>query len=79
PHINGLDVLIYMSSPSDAAVNASNTLTFENVPSPYIAPFKVQNKLQLAMHSLTEAVQQQVIRVDKSSSNILMLAAFISD
>ncbi len=34
---------------------------------------------QLAMPSLPEAVQQQGISVDKSSSNILMVAAFISD
>ena len=39
----------------------------------------MQNKLQLAMPSLPEAVQQQGISVDKSSSNILMVAAFISD
>lgn len=40
---------------------------------------QVQNKLQLAMPSLPQEVQQQGISVDKSSSNILMVAAFISD
>ncbi|WP_426772632.1 efflux RND transporter permease subunit, partial [Pseudomonas aeruginosa] len=68
-----------MSSTSDAAGNASITLTFETGTSPDIAQVQVQNKLQLAMPSLPEAVQQQGISVDKSSSNILMVAAFISD
>ena len=70
---------MYMSSTSDAAGNASITLTFETGTSPDIAQVQVQNKLQLAMPSLPEAVQQQGISVDKSSSNILMVAAFISD
>lgn len=77
--MNGLDGLMYMSSTSDAAGNASITLTFETGTSPDIAQVQVQNKLQLAMPSLPEAVQQQGISVDKSSSNILMVAAFISD
>ena len=78
-NMNGLDGLMYMSSTSDAAGNASITLTFETGTSPDIAQVQVQNKLQLAMPSLPEAVQQQGISVDKSSSNILMVAAFISD
>ncbi len=71
--MNGLDGLMYMSSTSDAAGNASITLTFETGTSPDIAQVQVQNKLQLAMPSLPEAVQQQGISVDKSSSNILMV------
>lgn len=78
-NMNGLDGLMYMSSTSDAAGNASITLTFETGTSPDIAQVQVQNKLQLAMPSLPEAVQQQGISVNKSSSNILMVAAFISD
>ncbi len=58
-NMNGLDGLMYMSSTSDAAGNASITLTFETGTSPDIAQVQVQNKLQLAMPSLPEAVQQQ--------------------
>ena len=48
-NMNGLDGLMYMSSTSDAAGNASITLTFETGTSPDIAQVQVQNKLQLAM------------------------------
>ncbi|XNM76914.1 efflux RND transporter permease subunit [Escherichia coli] len=58
-NMNGLDGLMYMSSTSDAAGNASITLTFETGTSPDIAQVQVQNKLQLATPSLPEAVQQQ--------------------
>lgn len=77
--MNGLDGLMYMSSTSDAAGNASIILTFKTGTSPDIAQVQVQNKLQLAMPSLPQEVQQQGISVDKSSSNILMVAGFISD
>ncbi|MFP2412748.1 efflux RND transporter permease subunit [Citrobacter braakii] len=78
-NMNGLDGLMYMSSTSDAAGNASIILTFKTGTSPDIAQVQVQNKLQLAMPSLPQEVQQQGISVDKSSSNILMVAGFISD
>ncbi|EOT8831486.1 efflux RND transporter permease subunit [Escherichia fergusonii] len=78
-NMTGLDGLMYMSSTSDAAGNAQITLTFETGTSADIAQVQVQNKLQLAMPSLPQEVQQQGISVDKSSSNILMVAAFISD
>lgn len=77
--MNGLDGLMYMSSTSDAAGNASIILTFKTGTSPDIAQVQVQNKLQLAMPSLPQEVQQQGVSVDKSSSNILMVAGFISD
>ncbi|HGY3715394.1 TPA: efflux RND transporter permease subunit [Citrobacter gillenii] len=78
-NMNGLDGLMYMSSTSDAAGNASIILTFKSGTSPDIAQVQVQNKLQLAMPSLPQEVQQQGVSVDKSSSNILMVAGFISD
>lgn len=78
-NMNGLDGLMYMSSTSDAAGNAAIILTFKTGTSPDIAQVQVQNKLQLAMPSLPQEVQQQGVSVDKSSSNILMVAGFISD
>lgn len=78
-NMNGLDGLMYMSSTSDAAGNAAIILTFKSGTSPDIAQVQVQNKLQLAMPSLPQEVQQQGVSVDKSSSNILMVAGFISD
>lgn len=78
-NMNGLDGLMYMSSTSDASGNAVMTLTFESGTNPDIAQVQVQNKLQLAMPSLPQQVQQQGISVDKSSNNILLVAAFISE
>ena len=78
-NMNGLDGLMYMSSTSDASGNATLTLTFESGTNPDIAQVQVQNKLQLAMPSLPQQVQQQGISVDKASSNILLVAAFISE
>lgn len=78
-NMNGLDGLMYMSSTSDASGNAVLTLTFESGTDPDIAQVQVQNKLQLAMPSLPQQVQQQGISVDKSSSSILLVAAFISE
>lgn len=78
-NMNGLDGLMYMSSTSDASGNAVMTLTFESGTNPDIAQVQVQNKLQLAMPSLPQQVQQQGVSVDKASSNILLVAAFISE
>lgn len=44
-NMNGLDGLMYMSSTSDAAGNASIILTFKTGTSPDIAQVQVQNKL----------------------------------
>lgn len=78
-NMNGIDNLMYMSSTSDSAGNASITLTFEAGTDPDIAQVQVQNKLQLAMPSLPQEVQQQGVSVDKASSSILLVAGFISE
>ncbi|ALR75074.1 efflux RND transporter permease subunit [[Enterobacter] lignolyticus] len=78
-NMNGLDGLMYMSSTSDAAGNATITLTFSSGTDPDIAQVQVQNKLQLAVPSLPLEVQQQGISVTKSGSSILLVAAFISE
>jgi multidrug efflux pump len=77
-NMKGLDGLIYMSATSDAAGNASITLTFESGTDPDIAQVQVQNKLQLAMPSLPQEVQRQGVNVTKSRSGFLMVIAFVS-
>ncbi len=47
------------------------TLTFDNATNPDIAQVQVQNKLQLAMPLLPQAVQRQGINVSKSRSGFL--------
>ncbi|MBP8080369.1 MAG: efflux RND transporter permease subunit, partial [Aeromonas sp.] len=77
-NMTGLDHLLYMSAQSDSSGNVSVTLTFKPGTDPDIAQVQVQNKLQQAMSLLPQEVQQQGVRVQKTSSSFLMVAAFIS-
>ncbi|WP_429134169.1 efflux RND transporter permease subunit [Aeromonas hydrophila] len=77
-NMTGLDHLLYMSSQSDSSGRVSVTLTFQPGTDPDIAQVQVQNKLQQAMSLLPQEVQQQGVRVQKTSSSFLMVAAFIS-
>ncbi|MDR3429295.1 MULTISPECIES: efflux RND transporter permease subunit [Silvimonas] len=76
--MNGIDNLEYMASTSDSSGAVSITLTFKNGTSPDIAQVQVQNKLQLATPLLPQEVQQQGIRVAKSTKNFLMVLGFVS-
>ncbi len=76
--MKGLDGLIYMSATSEASGRASVTLTFDNATDPDIAQVQVQNKLQLAMPLLPQAVQRQGVNVSKSRSGFLQIVGFIS-
>ena len=78
-NMNGIDGLMYMGSSSDSSGTLQLTLTFESGTNPDIAQVQVQNKLQLAMPLLPQEVQQQGIRVQKSSSSFLMVAGFINE
>lgn len=77
--MKGLDGLMYMSSSSSATGTASVTLTFDNAIEGDTAQVQVQNKLQAATSSLPEAVQRQGVTVAKSSSDFLMVVAFVSE
>ncbi|HVI00990.1 MAG TPA: efflux RND transporter permease subunit, partial [Enhygromyxa sp.] len=76
--LSGLDGLRFVSSSSDSSGNASINVIFEPETDPDIAQVQVQNKLQLAMPQLPQEVQRQGVRVAKSASNFLMIAAFVS-
>lgn len=77
-NMNGIDNLKYFSSTSDSAGNASITLTFEAGTDADIAQVQVQNKLQLALPLLPQAVQDQGLVVAKSNSSFLLVAALTS-
>mgnify|MGYP000946422950 CR=1 FL=1 len=76
--LSGLDGLRFVASSSDGTGNAQVTVTFEPGTNPDIAQVQVQNKLQLAMPQLPQEVQRQGVRVTKSASNFLLIAAFVS-
>src|SRR5712672_1980823 len=70
--LNGIDNLLYMSSSSDAPGVAIITLYFLPGTNPDTAQVQVQNKLQLAMPSLPQTVQQQGVVVAKATRNFMM-------
>ena len=77
-NMNGIDNLKYFASTSDSAGNASITLTFEAGTDADIAQVQVQNKLQLALPLLPQAVQDQGLVVAKSNNSFLLVAALTS-
>ena len=77
--MKGIDHLLYMSASSDSSGSGSITLTFSADADPDIAQVQVQNKLQLAMPLLPQVVQQQGVKVSKSTMNFLMVLGVISE
>lgn len=77
--MTGLDKMIYMSAVSDSAGTCRIELTFAPGTDPDLAWAKVQNKLQLAMPSLPEAVQRTGITVGKATRNYLLMIGLISE
>ena len=76
--LSGIDHLLYFSSESDKDGSMTITLNFEQGTNPDIAQVQVQNKLQLATPLLPPEVQQQGIRVVKSTRNFLLVLGFSS-
>lgn len=76
--LTGIDRVQYMSSTSDSSGRGEVTLTFLAGTDPDIAQVQVQNKLQTSMPLLPQEVQQQGIRVTKSSAGFLMVLGFVS-
>ncbi len=77
--MNGIDNLNYITATSDSSGMTTITLTFTSGTDPNIAQVQVQNKLQLATPLLPQAVQQQGLRVTKSTRNFLMVVGFVSE
>jgi len=75
--MTGLEGLTYMTSTSSAG-SASVSLTFDDTVDPDIAQVQVQNNLQLVTPQLPDIVQQNGIRVARSTSSILLVGALTS-
>ena len=76
--LTGIDNLRYFSSVSDSTGNLEIKLTFEPEADPDIAQVQVQNKIQTALSSLPQEVQQQGVTVKKSSSGTLLVVGLYS-
>jgi len=77
--MTGLDDMLYLSGTSDSAGASRIELTFKAGTDPNLDWAKVQNKLQLAMASLPNVVQQQGVTVSKSTRNYLIILSLISE
>lgn len=77
--LTGIDYLRYFSSSSDSSGNVQITLTFEPEADPDIAQVQVQNKVQTAMSSLPQEVQQQGVVVAKAAKGFLMVVGVYSE
>lgn len=76
--LTGIDNVQYISATSDSTGSANITVTFNAGTNPDIAQVQVQNKLQSAMPLLPQKVQQNGVKVTKSSSGFLMVLGFYS-
>ena len=73
--INGVDNMLYMTSTSSNTGQMTITVYFTLDTDPDIAQVQVQNRVNLAMPQLPEAVTQYGVSVQKKSSSILMIIA----
>jgi multidrug efflux pump len=71
--INGVDNMLYMSSTSSSTGQLTLTVYFTLDADPDIAQVAVQNRVNLAMPQLPDAVVQQGVSVQKKASSIMML------
>ncbi len=77
--MNGSPGLIYMESVAQANGTGTLTLSFEPGSNADLAQVDVQNRLSRATPRLPSAVTQQGVRVEKSSSNFLLVTVLSSD
>ena len=77
--MTGFDKMLYLKATSDSAGASRIELTFTPGTDPDLAWAQVQNKLQLAMASLPEVVQQSGVKVSKSTRNWLIIVSLISE
>ncbi len=77
--MTGFDKMLYLSASSDSSGSSRIELTFAPGTDPDIAWAQVQNKLQLAMGSLPDAVQRGGVKVSKSTRNYLLIVGLISE
>jgi multidrug efflux pump len=76
--LNGIDNLLFFDSQTTKDGAARIQLTFAPGTNSDTAQVQVQNRVQLAVPRLPLTVQQQGIRVVKSSGNFLLVVGFVS-
>ncbi|WP_028577803.1 efflux RND transporter permease subunit [Desulfomicrobium escambiense] len=77
--INGVDNMLYMSSASSSTGQLTLTVYFGLDTDPDIAQVQVQNRVNLALPQLPEAVSQLGVSVQKKASSIMMFIAVYAE
>lgn len=77
--LTGLEGLSYMTSASDSSGQARITLTFASGTDANTALMQVQNKIQLALGILPEAVRNNGLQAVKTSRNFILIPCFYSE
>ena len=76
--VNGADNMMYMYSTSSSTGNVTLTTFFEIGTDPSLAQVDVQNRVNLALPQLPEAVTSQGVSVQKRSSAFMIVIAIYS-
>ncbi len=76
--VNGADNMMYMYSASSSTGNVTLTTYFNIGTDPELAQVDVQNRVNLALPLLPEAVTQQGVSIQKRSSAFMMVIAVYS-
>ncbi|NOV26172.1 multidrug efflux RND transporter permease subunit [Cupriavidus necator] len=76
--VNGADRMMYMNSTSSSTGDMTLTVYFEIGTDPQLAQVDVQNRVNLALPTLPEAVTAQGVSVQKRSSAFMMVIAIFS-
>ncbi|HEU0310408.1 MAG TPA: multidrug efflux RND transporter permease subunit [Sphingomicrobium sp.] len=77
--LTGLDGLLYFESSSSSRGQVAINVTFEKGTDPDTAQVQVQNAVQPALSRLPQQVQQQGVRVTKSSSDFLLIVGLYDE
>jgi multidrug efflux pump len=77
--LTGIDGLLYFQSSSTARGQVNISVILEKGIDPDIAQVQVQNAIQTAISRLPQQVQQQGVRVTKSSPDLLLIVAIYDE
>ena len=76
--VNGVEDMLYMSSKSTAAGSYDLTVTFEVGTDVDMATVLTQNRVKIAEPKLPEEVKRQGVKVEKRSTQMILMAALNS-
>jgi HAE1 family hydrophobic/amphiphilic exporter-1 len=76
--VNGVEDMLYMSSKSGSDGSLDLTVTFEIGTDPDMATVLTQNRVNIAMPVLPEEVSRQGVKVEKQSTQLVMVVSVIS-